>query len=130
MAGHKGSPYYNIFLKYEIWLETLSNETVLNGEGFSLLQEIERSGSLSDAARNLAISYRKAWNIIRDVEKNLGFHLVEKSRGGAGGGRTNLSEEGRHLLMAYKNLHYETDIAMKSIAKVFFHRINDINNNR
>jgi len=130
MAGHKGSPYYDIFLNYEIWLETLSRNTVLDGEGFSLLLEIEKTGSLSAAAKTLAMSYRKAWGKLRDVEYHLGFRLVEKKRGGASGGHSSLSMEGRHLLMAYKNLHYETDIAMKSIAKVFFNRINDISDRK
>jgi len=130
MAGHKGSPYYDIFLRYEIWLESVGRDTVLDGEGFNLLQEIEKCSSLTGAARNLQMSYRKAWGILREVEQHLGFPLVDKHRGGAAGGRTNLSPEGTQLLMAYRSLHHETDIAMKNIAKVFFARINDIPDNR
>lgn len=130
MAGHKGSPYYDIFLRYEIWLESVLKKTVLNGEGFSLLQEIEKTGSLSGAAKNLQMSYRKAWGILRETEQHLGFPLVDKRRGGASGGRSNLSDEGLQLLRAYRSLHHETDIAMKNIAKVFFARINDIPDNR
>jgi len=127
MAGHKGSPYYNIFLRYEIWLETTGKTRVLDGEGFALLLEINDTGSLTASAHNLGMSYRKAWGKLRDVEQHLGFHLVEKRRGGAAGGRTNLSPEGRQLVRAYNSLHHDTDIAMKSIAKVFFNRINEIN---
>lgn len=130
MAGHKGSPYYDIFLRYEIWLESVDKSIILNGEGFSLLTEVEQSGSLVTAARNLGMSYRKAWGVIRDVELHLGFNLVDKRRGGIAGGRSNLTSQGRQLLMAYKNLHYETDVAMKSIAKVFFNRINEIPDRR
>ncbi|MCJ7821113.1 MAG: LysR family transcriptional regulator [Bacteroidales bacterium] len=130
MAGHKGSPYYDIFLRYEIWLESVGKDTVLNGEGFSLLQEIEKTGSLTGAARNMEISYRKAWGIMREVEQHLGFPLVDRRRGGAAGGRSNLSPEGIQLLRAYRSLHHETDIAMKNIAKVFFGRINDIPDRR
>jgi molybdate transport system regulatory protein len=130
MAGHKGSPYYDIFLRYEIWLESVGKKRVLDGEGFSLLQEIEKAGSLSGAAKNLQISYRKAWGILRDTEQYLGFPLVDKRRGGASGGRSNLSAEGLQLLRAYRSLHHETDIAMKNIAKVFFARINDIPDKR
>lgn len=130
MAGHKGSRYYDIFLRYEIWLESLAEDRVLDGEGFSLLLEIGNSGSLTAAARSLQMSYRKAWGILRDVEKHLGFLLVERRRGGASGGRTLLTPEGSQLLNAYRSLHHETDIAMKSIAKVFFGRINDIPVNR
>ena len=126
MAGHKGSKYYDIFLRYEIWLEKMDSGKVLTGEGFGLLLEIEKSGSLVAAANNLSISYRKAWGLLREIEEHLGFHLVEKTRGGASGGRTVLSPEGSELLIAYRALHNETDIAMKNIAKVFFRRINEI----
>lgn len=130
MAGHKGEPYYDIFLRYEIWLETIDKLKVLDGEGFALLLEIDKTGSLTSSALDLGMSYRKAWGILRDVEQHLGFHLVEKRRGGAGGGRTNLSREGRQLVRAYTSLHYDTDLAMKSIAKVFFNRINEINGSK
>ncbi|MFZ0473718.1 MAG: hypothetical protein WAL94_13970, partial [Bacteroidales bacterium] len=89
--------------------------------------EIEKTGSLTASARNLEMSYRKAWGKLRYVEQHLGFHLVDKRRGGAAGGRTNLSREGRQLLRAYNSLHHDTDIAMKSIARIFFNRINEIN---
>jgi molybdate transport repressor ModE-like protein len=76
------------------------------------------------------MSYRKAWGILHDVEQHLGFKLVDKRRGGASGGRTLLSSDGRQLVSAYNSLRHETDIAMKSIAKVFFNRINAINGSR
>ena len=53
MAGHKGQPYYDIFLNYDLWLETVSKDKVLDGEGFALLLEIEKTGSLTASARNL-----------------------------------------------------------------------------
>jgi molybdate transport repressor ModE-like protein len=127
MAGHKGSPYYDIFLRYELWLETVEKMKVLDGEGFALLLCIENCSSLTSAAKQMHISYRKAWGILRNVEQSLSFKLVEKRRGGSAGGRTSLTEQGRQLIRAYNSLHYETDIAMKSIARVFFNRINDIN---
>lgn len=127
MAGHKGQPYYDIFLNYDLWLETVSKTKVLDGEGFALLLEIEKTGSLTASARNLGMSYRKAWGKLRYVEQILSFHLVDKRRGGAAGGRTNLSREGRQLVRAYNSLHHDTDIAMKSIARIFFNRINEIN---
>ena len=127
MAGHKGQPYYDIFLRYEMWLETISKDRILDGEGFGLLVDLDRTGSLTATARNLGMSYRKAWGMLHDVERHQGFNLTEKRRGGASGGRTILSEQGRQLVRAYNSLRHETDIAMKSIAKVFFNRINEIN---
>ncbi len=130
MAGHKGEPYYDIFLRYDLWLEAIEGKRLLDGEGFAILLDIEKTGSLTSTARNLGMSYRKAWGILNDVEKHLGFPLTEKRRGGAAGGRTLLSEQGRQLVRAYNNLRHETDIAMKSIARVFFNRINEINSSK
>ncbi len=127
MAGHRGQPYYDIFLRYEMWLETIEKDRILDGEGFELLLDLDRTGSLTTTARNLGMSYRKAWGMLHYVEQHLGFNLTEKRRGGASGGRTVLSEKGRQLVRAYNSLRHETDIAMKSIAKVFFNRINEIN---
>ncbi len=127
MAGHKGQPYYDVFLSYEMWLETIKKERILDGEGFALLLDLDKTGSLTSTARNLGMSYRKAWGMLHSVEQHLGFDLTEKRRGGAAGGRTLLSDKGRQLVRAYNNLRHETDIAMKSIAKVFFNRINEIN---
>lgn len=110
-----------------MWLESIAKERILDGEGFALLLDLDETGSLTASARNLGISYRKAWGMLHGVEQHLGFELTEKRRGGAAGGRTVLSEKGRQLVMAYNNLRHETDIAMKSIAKVFFNRINEIN---
>jgi len=127
MAGHKGQPYYDIFLRYDMWLETISRERILDGEGFALLLDIDRTGSITASARNLGMSYRKAWGLLNDVEQHLGFRLTDKRRGRAAGGRTLLSSEGRQLVRAYNSLTHETDIAMKSIARVFFNRVNEIN---
>ncbi len=30
MAGHKGDPYYDIFLRYEMWLETIGKDRILD----------------------------------------------------------------------------------------------------
>ena len=127
MAGHKGQPYYDIFLRYDMWLETISRERILDGEGFALLLDIDRTGSITASARNLGMSYRKAWGLLNEVEQHLGFRLTDKRRGGAAGGRTLLSSEGRQLVRAYNSFTHETDIAMKSIARVFFNRVNEIN---
>lgn len=46
-------------VRYKLWLE--EGEHVF-GEGlFELLQEIDRLGSINQAARSLKMSYRQAW---------------------------------------------------------------------
>jgi len=74
------------------------------GDGkYRLLQAVREYGSLRKAAENLGRGYRKAWEDLKRTEKALGRMLVERSRGGANGGSSELTEFGNELLDAWKN---------------------------
>jgi molybdate transport system regulatory protein len=124
MAGPKGSKYYDVFLKYRIWLENTGGDSVLGDGKLELIKCIGELGSLKAAADKIGISYRKAWGNVKEAEENIGFALVEKQRGGQHGGQSFLTEEGRKLIEAYEELMLEFDIAIYKITKKFFNRIN------
>jgi molybdate transport system regulatory protein len=126
MAGPIGSKYYDIFLKHKVQLVTSDEDTVINEEGFRLLLEIGKEQSIVAAAKNMKISYRKAWGLLRDIEYVLGFSLVGKKRGGKAGGRTTFTTEGKILLDAFTNLKADLDLADKEIIRSFFRKINSI----
>jgi molybdate transport system regulatory protein len=130
MAGPKGSKYYDIFLKQQLQLVTKEDDTVINEEGFMLLTEIKKEQSIVAASRNMGISYRKAWGLLREIENVLGFQLVGKHRGGKAGGKTDLTPEGIELTEAYGNLKKELDFAVHDTVKVFFNRINKISDRK
>ena len=48
---------------------------------FMLLEGVRTSGSLSQAARALGMSYRHAWGMMREKEQQLGAELILKQRG-------------------------------------------------
>ncbi len=124
MAGSVGDKYYDVFLRYRIWLCTKEGEGILGEGRIELLKEIERTGSLKSASDNLKISYRKAWGNIKEAEERLGFKLVVKQRGGKDGGNSQLSDEGQQLLAAYDELRTDFDKSIKKITKKFFNKIN------
>ncbi len=78
-----------------------------------LLENIDRDGSLHKAAKSMNIAYSKAWKILKESEKALGFELVLGKRGGVSGGGSLLSDEGREILLKYrefeKRVKYETE---------------------
>jgi molybdate transport repressor ModE-like protein len=129
MAGPKGSKYYDIFLKHQVQLVT-EDETLISEEGFNLLLEIGKELSIVAASKNLGISYRKAWGLIREIEYNLGFRLVGKRRGGKTGGRTTFTPEGAELLEAYQQLVRELESTDREAVRAFFKRINHITDKR
>ena len=52
----------------------------------ALLEQIERCGSLSQAARNLNMSYRRAWQLLDSLNRCFLEPVVRTSKGGRGGG--------------------------------------------
>jgi molybdate transport system regulatory protein len=92
-----------IQVRSKIWLEAAGRPVL--GEGRrALLRAVENSGSISQAARLLKITYRKAWGQIKFMEEQLGVPLVLKLTGGAGGGGARLTPEARELLAKYDRL--------------------------
>lgn len=124
MAGPKGSKYYDIFLKFKVWLENTDGEGILGDGKFELIDGIDELGSLKAAADKMGISYRKAWGNVKDAEEKLGILLVDKQRGGQHGGSSALTPEGKKLIEAYKELLLEFDDAIYQITKKFFNKVN------
>jgi molybdate transport system regulatory protein len=68
----------------------------------ALLEEIGRSGSISGAGRAMKMSYRRAWELVEDLNRSLGSPVVETATGGAGGGGARLTEAGATLVRQYR----------------------------
>lgn len=87
--------------KYKFWLET--EDGYVFGEGtFELLQGIREKGSITASAQDLHMSYRHAWGIIKQMEKNLGQPVLVTYKGGRhGGGGAKLTPIGERLLTTY-----------------------------
>jgi molybdate transport system regulatory protein len=128
MAGPIGSKYYDIFVKHNVQLVTNEEDIVIDEEGFRLLLEIENEQSIVAAAKNMKISYRKAWGLLRNIEYVLGFSLAGKKRGGKAGGRTTFTPEGKVLLEAFRIMKTELEVSDKEIIRAFFKKINSITN--
>ena len=66
-----------------------------------LLHAVQELHSLRAAALSMDMAYSKAWTIIKNTEKALGFSLLDSTTGGKGGGGAALTPEGARLLRAY-----------------------------
>jgi molybdate transport system regulatory protein len=71
----------------------------------SLLENVDHHGTLRQAARAARISYRRAWDLIKSAEKHLGKPLLVARPGGAGGGWSTLSPDGRRMLSVFKRVN-------------------------
>ena len=88
-------------LKYKIWIEK-DGEKVFGDGPLDILHRVERTGSLRQAAEEINMSYSQAWNLIKDLEKRLGFKLLKRKVGGENGGGSQLTEQARDLMMKFE----------------------------
>ncbi len=66
-----------------------------------LLRLVDETSSVRTACQRMQMSYSNGWNVIRALESQLNYPLVRRSQGGAGGGSSSLTEDGRKLLERY-----------------------------
>jgi molybdate transport system regulatory protein len=78
-----------------------------------LLDAIDRCGSISAAARELGMSYRRAWQLGDVMNRSFRERLVEAGTGGKRGGGAVLTPFGREVLARYRAMEEK---AAKSIA--------------
>jgi molybdate transport system regulatory protein len=74
-----------------------------------LLQGIERNGSLRRAARELGMSYRRAWLLVDGLNRSFTEPVTRASVGGRGGGGVQLTTLGTDLVRRYGALSRRFD---------------------
>ncbi len=79
----------------------------------ALLEEIARSGSISAAGRVLRMSYRRAWELVEDLNRSLGSPVVATSAGGSGGGGATLTPAGETIVAQYRAIEATTAAAAR-----------------
>jgi len=105
-------------LKYDVklWMVNDKGESVFGNGLAELLEEIERTNSMLEAAKNLKMSYRYALHRITLAEKRLDELLVNRTHGGAkGGGRSEVTAYGRTLVSDYRKAQAELDKVLRKL---------------
>jgi molybdate transport system regulatory protein len=73
-----------------------------------LLALVEETSSLRAAAQSMDMAYSKAWSIVKNSERGLGFKLLASTTGGKGGGGAQLTPEARKLMRDFSEFEKET----------------------
>jgi molybdate transport system regulatory protein len=99
---------------FKIWFD---NNGKAFGEGpRELLNRVEKTDSLHQAANQMNMSYSKAWKLIRTIEKRLGLTFLDRKVGGLSGGGSRVTPEGKEFLRRYER--FESD-AKKIIERTY-----------
>lgn len=81
-----------------------------------LLQQVEETGSVRTACQRMQISYSTGWNMIRTLESQLSKPLLIRNQGGANGGQSVLTPDGKELILRYTECNRE----MKEYAEYLY----------
>lgn len=97
-SGHKAEK--GVVIKTKVWLE--KDGKLFMGRGrATLLERIDKMGSISAAAKSMKLAYRNAWLWVEAMNRLSDVPLVEKGTGGARGGHARLTDEGRRIVKEY-----------------------------
>jgi molybdate transport system regulatory protein len=91
-----------------------------------LLEAIERTGSISSAARELGMSYRRAWLLVDELGKLFKRPIVTTAAGGAHGGGAALTDFGRALIAAYRRIEDRAAEAVRAELVAFESDFEDV----
>jgi len=88
-----------------LWLRIIVPDAGAIGPGkIDLLKSIDKTQSISAAARDLDMSYRRAWMLLDETRRILGTDVIATHAGGADRGGAALTEAGRSLISAYERI--------------------------
>jgi molybdate transport system regulatory protein len=87
----------------------LAPGTAIGPGKIALLEAITGSGSLSEAARQLGMSYRRAWLLLDSLNRTFTGPLATASVGGRGGGGVQVTPLGAELVQRFRSLEASVD---------------------
>ena len=94
--------YHNEQLARPVLNVELAREKVFfDSRTAMLLRLIDETRSVRQACQRIQMSYSSGWNVIRTLEGQLNRTLILRSQGGAGGGNSSLTDDGKLLLDRY-----------------------------
>lgn len=89
----------------------VGSATVMGPGKAELLGHIRDSGSISEAAKRMGMSYNRAWLHVKIMNEAFLEPVVESLRGGANRGGASLTAHGEKVLTAYQQMYEETEKA-------------------
>ncbi|MBV8780841.1 MAG: LysR family transcriptional regulator, partial [Phycisphaerae bacterium] len=101
-----------------LWID-IGKSPALTEAGADLLEQIEACGSLSEAARRLCFSYRRAWLLTDTMNRLWPEPLVQTAIGGKSGGGTIVTEQGHRVLLAYRDLQLQLEHLLDQATEAF-----------
>jgi molybdate transport system regulatory protein len=87
----------------KVRIRLLQDDDIALGPGkVDLLEAIELTGSISQAAKKMNMSYRRAWQLVDTMNRCFSSNLVETQTGGMQGGGAVVTELGQQVIQIFR----------------------------
>lgn len=107
-------------LQYKTTLRIVAEGRAFGPGVAMVLQGVRTHGSLAGAAKQMHMSYSKAWTIIKGAEQIWGFPLTRRHVGGKMGGSSTLTPQAECILSRYEMMQQVIDEVAKEKFNAFF----------
>jgi molybdate transport system regulatory protein len=94
-------------LRVKLWIECDTGDSIFGEGQLRILETIREQGSINAAAKALGMGYRSMWGRLKKMEKRLGKPLLERHKGGAEGGHSDLTPEAVEMIDRFNRLRHE-----------------------
>src|ERR1700731_1074094 len=91
----------------------LDAETRIGPGKIKLLENIHANGSISAAGRAMDMSYKRAWDLVDEINRICGHAAVERQTGGKNGGGAILTPFGLSLINRYRKIERSPESAAR-----------------
>ncbi|CAM4061703.1 winged helix-turn-helix domain-containing protein [Campylobacter armoricus] len=114
----KGKKFH---IKSKIWVENSEGELLFGKGKTDILELVGECGSISQAAKQLGINYKKAWLYIQDLEKNMKEELLIAKKGRGIDSGSKLTPRAYELIKNFKILQQDVEeYTNKRFRELFF----------
>jgi molybdate transport system regulatory protein len=91
-------------LGFRMRIRVYTDGRMLGPGKMELLQFINATGSLSEAAKQMGMSYMRAWTLVREMNRDPRRPFIEMTRGGLAGGNATVTDFGQKVLSLYQRM--------------------------
>jgi molybdate transport system regulatory protein len=93
----------------------LDTESRIGPGKIQLLENIDKFGSISAAGRAMDMSYKRAWDLVDEINRVCRQAAVERQTGGRNGGGAVLTPFGASLVARYRKIERDAATAVRKV---------------
>ncbi|GAA4324415.1 winged helix-turn-helix domain-containing protein [Mucilaginibacter gynuensis] len=99
-------------LNGRIWID-VDGEKMLGHGRVELMERIQASGSIRQAALQMKMSYKQAWDLVNHINSHFESPVIISQRGGKGGGSAVITAEGQKLIQQFHHLQQKFNLFLR-----------------